>query len=184
MGDMDKIQHLANAARAGDKNSERALFEILIVRFEYLSKRRIKGDDARDVAMEACKTVVEKYGTDEEAGERFETWALTVLRNKIGNYLQKQETVSKNLGHRVHADRLAADADTEDLIHLTVSLRRCLRKIIARFPRYARVLNLAHMGYGTVDICRRMNIVPSHYYVLLNRCRRMLRQCLEKDENP
>lgn len=184
MGDMNKIQHLANAARAGDKNSERILFEKLIVRFEYLSKRKIRGDDARDVAMEACKTVVEKYASVKEAGERFEVWALAILRNKIGNYLQKQETVSKNLGHRVHADRLAANTDPEGYIQLTVALKRCLQKIVARFPRYARALNLAHMGYGTNDICRRMNIVPAHYYVMLNRCRHMLRRCLEKDEMP
>ena len=180
MQNSHKIQGLVTEIKNGNKKSEKTLFNILIVRFEYLAKKRIKGEDSKDIAMDACKTVLEKYGSIDFENDRFEFWALKILRHKIGNYLQKKKTMDNNWGNRINSDYIAAAESADNMIELKLTIQQCVRKIINGFPKYARILNLVHLGYKTDEICKRMNIKPSYYYVLLSRCRAMLSKCLER----
>ena len=180
MGYGNDFQRLAGEIKNGNKKSEQTLFDLLIVRFEYLAKKRIRGEDARDIAMDACRTVIEKYETIDFDDERFEFWALKILRNKIGNYLQKKKTRDDNLGIRINHEFVALVENRESIPELKMTIEQCLRKILEGFPKYARVLNLVHQGYKTDEICRRMHIKPSYYYVLLQRCRAMLTRCLDE----
>jgi len=180
MGYDNDIQRLAGEIKKGDKKSEKALFNILIVRFQYLAKKRIKGEDARDIAMEACQTVIEKYDSINFEDERFEFWALKILRNKIGNYLQKKKTMANNLGVRIDSEYVPMVENRASKPELKLTIEQCLRKIIEGFPKYARVLNLVHLGYKTDEICERMQIKSSYYYVLLQRCRAMMAKCLDE----
>lgn len=165
-------------AGQGDKAAEAELMEYLSVRFTFLAKQRVRGNDANDIAQEACLTVLQKYRKDAPQ-DHPEAWAYTVLRNKIGNYYQKTagrptesfDTAGTNDGPRMSAPTVDPEAIRK--------LRSCLRKLVRAHPRYARVLNLAYQGYTSTEISRRLGIRTSNFYMMLNRARNMLRQCLK-----
>ncbi|UCC43318.1 MAG: sigma-70 family RNA polymerase sigma factor, partial [Candidatus Zixiibacteriota bacterium] len=99
------MQHLVIKAKQGDKAAERQLFESLSVRFVLLAKRRIGEEHCKDIAQEACITILEKLKT-EAPEENFEAWAYKVLRNKIGNYLQSQNLRKKTMLQSEHIEDL------------------------------------------------------------------------------
>jgi len=173
------FQQLIDKALQGDRAAENEILTHLRVRFSYLAKRRIGEADAEDIAQDACITVLEKYHTEmPPAG--FEAWAYGVLRKKIGNYLQSREVRRRvNVSGREVADSPDLSDRAVDPA-LKMRLIRCLRDLVGSFPRYARVLNLTHLGYKTTEICTRMQIKPNNLYVMLNRGRHMLKDCVEK----
>lgn len=175
------MDELLARVRAGDPEAERRIFQILHVRFRRLAKRRVRNEtSAEDIAQDACTTVLEKYKT-EEFTVGFEAWAYGVLRMKIGNYLQKLRTERDGLSVESEIEAMPAvggDVDSE----LKMRLLDCLKKILEVNSKYARALNLTYQGYKTDEICQKLGIVPSHFYVVLNRGRSMLRLCLDKGE--
>jgi len=164
----------------GDKSAESRLFELLIVRFELLAKRRIENEeDARDVTQEACVTVQQKYRTvDFEAG--FFEWAFGVLRMKIGNYYQARRARKQTMV--IDTDVTGDCPPNQGCVDLKLRLLACLRKVLAKRPEYARALNLIHQGYKAAEICDRLRVEPDHFYVILFRSRSLMRLCLEKGE--
>jgi RNA polymerase sigma factor (sigma-70 family) len=169
------MEELARKAVSGDPAAERELFEQLLERFRYLAKRRVGEEDCEDLAQEACTTVFEKY-RHEEFTVGFLAWAHGVLRMKIGNYLQKKRRTGEReaeLDEDVDAPSHEVDAT------LKRHLLDCLRELIQAGGYYARILNLAHQGYQTAEICRRVGITANNYYVTLSRGRSMLRDCLQ-----
>ena len=171
---MDK---LLVRARQGDKSAEHQLTEFLLVRFNLLAKRRVGGEDARDIAQDACYTVLEKFKT-EPVPENFERWAYSVLRKKIGNYYQRRNVRERIITDVSPIENLTAFSGAEDS-DIKRRLIECLRRLARFFPRYARVLNFAYQGYDTGEICRRLEIKSGNLYVILNRGRKMLTDCLE-----
>jgi RNA polymerase sigma-70 factor (ECF subfamily) len=173
------VDQLLALARQGDKQAQEKLFGFLLVRFTFLAKRRLREEEARDIAQDACVTVFQKY-LAEAPEERFEAWAYGILRRKIGNYYQKQEVREKVMERTSRIDDLA------DVSGVTLSpparraFLQCLRELVRVFPRYARVLNLVHQGYDTEEVCRRLRIKQGYVYVMLNRGRDMLGACLDK----
>lgn len=176
------LEDLLTLARSGDKAAEGKIFERLLVRFTLIAKRRIDGDDARDVAQDACLTILEKYRTEAPAG-RFEAWAHGILYNKIGNFYQRRE-----VRRSWHAGVVSGDAaqlsDPPPQQELRRKLLGCIRKLVVGNRRYARALNLMFLGYKTNEICVKLNIQPGHLYVILNRGRRLLINCLDKEVMP
>jgi len=175
------LEKIVSKALDGDSDAEMELFQSLRVRFIYLAKKRLlKSEDAEDIAQEACLTVLEKYRTADFHGN-FTPWALKILRNKIGNHLQSKsvqvDREANRWDKRLSSGNTTRPADV-DLIRAVVG---CLRKLIVAFPRYARALNLAHQGYGTDEICRRLGIKSNNLYVILNRGRSFLKDCLGKE---
>jgi RNA polymerase sigma factor (sigma-70 family) len=175
------MDELVARARDGDKAAEQHILQHLLVRFELFAKRRIRdGDTSRDIAQEACVTVLAKYKT-EVFTTGFGPWAYGVLRMKIGNHIQKAKTERQNISHEFAVDTIAgqsADIDCE----LKMKLIECLKKISDKNSRYARVLNLTYQGFKTDEICSRLGITPGNFYVILKRGRSMLRLCLDKGE--
>jgi len=176
------MQQVFLKARAGDRTAEQEMFEYLLARFTYLAQRRISSEEARDVAQDACVTVLEKYRT-EAPQERFLAWAYEVLRNKIGNYYQHQK-----VQQRVMADFPAdspdqlpdrAEADLETRLKLIL----CLKRLVRAHPRFARILNLIYQGYATDEICQRLRLTANNLYVSLMRSRKLLNNCLEQGEH-
>lgn len=173
------MNHLVELARNGDGDAEGKFLKILFVRFVAIAKRRLGSqDDAEDVAQDACATVLAKYKVDLSI-VNFEAWAYGVLRMKIGNYLQKKITRRECplLDSESH-DMTGGSAQGDDP-ELGLRLSDCVRKLIASFPRYARVLNLIHQGYKSDEICQKLRINPNNMYVILSRGRSMLKCCLE-----
>jgi RNA polymerase sigma factor (sigma-70 family) len=175
------ISDLVEKAIAGDERAEKELFENLTVRFRYLAKRYMKTEDVEDVTQEACLTILQKYKKQEYA-KSFEAWAYGVLKMKIGNYLQNLGTRKKNIAdaNSEVIERLASGEPKEDNLDLSERLVTCLKKINEKHPRYVRVLNLVHQGYKTEEICEMLDIKPNYFYVILNRGRKMLRECLKE----
>ena len=181
MREWDILNNLVIMARKGDLEAEKQLFQYLRVRFEYLAKKRLlKKEDAEDIAQEACLTVIEKYKTVDFHGQ-FNAWALKVLRNKIGNYLQGKCMRDSKIAGEIEVGTLSGRFDGPNDVILISDLTDCLRKLIAAFPRYARALNLVHLGYTTEDISARLDIRPNNLYVILNRGRQILKDCLGKE---
>lgn len=172
------VQQFLTLALDGDKSAQKKLFEHLRVRFVLLAKRRIGEEHCEDIAQEACITVLEKLKSA-PSGDNFEPWAYTVLRNKIGNYLQSHNLRQKTMIRSEHIE----DLDKPTMAAVDPLLRRklieCLKKMFKKAPRYARVLNFAHQGYDTEEICRRLNMKSNNLYVVLNRSRKMLSDCLD-----
>ena len=169
------MNDLAQKAIGGDSTAERELFQQLLERFRYLAKRRVGEENYEDLAQEACTTVFEKY-KDEDFTVGFVAWAHGVLRMKIGNYLQKKRRTGERETELV--DDIGAQQREID-----TSLKRylldCLRELVQAGGYYARILNLAHQGYATDEICERVGITANNYYVTLSRGRSMLKDCLQ-----
>ena len=175
------MKELLARARAGDKAAEQQIFQYLLVRFELFAKRRIRdGETSRDVAQEACVTVLAKYKT-EVFTTGFGPWAYGVLRMKIGNHIQKAKTERQNISSESDVDSIAGQS-ADISCELKTKLLECLKKISDRNSRYARVLNLTYQGFKTDEMCQRLGITPGNFYVILNRGRSMLRLCLDKGE--
>ncbi len=152
------------------------VFADLRERFVRIAKRRIGVQDAEDVANEACLTVFEKY-RDLPADVNFAAWMYQVLRNKIGNRLQQRARSKPSAGAAVEllSAPLASTA-------LEIRLLACLHRIFQTNSRYARVLNLAHLGFSAAEICQKIGTSKENLYVLLNRSRAQLRRCLKESE--
>jgi RNA polymerase sigma factor (sigma-70 family) len=170
-------ENIVVKAREGDKSAEQEMFQFLLTRFTFLAQRRIHSEEARDIAQDACLTILKKYRTDAPR-ERFLPWAYGVLRSKIGNYYQHQvvhRRVMKNTPVAVESCLPSVVAsDPEKQRRLIV----CMKKLIKSYPKFARVLNLVYQGYTTAEICERLDVIPGNLYVILGRARRLLNTCL------
>ncbi len=164
--------------QSGDSSVEQELLEYLSVRFALITKRRIQGDEADDVAQEACLTVLQKC-REKSVPREFKPWAYEILRNKIGNYYQKRDSRRKHQPSLLDIDAILAKYGRTDDAEFVHRLFRCFRMLIKRSPRYARALNLAHQGYDGEYISRKMDVKPSNLYMILSRSRKRLSQCLE-----
>jgi RNA polymerase sigma factor (sigma-70 family) len=173
------VKNLIEKAKAGDKAAENQIFKFLFDRFAALAKRRVGKSDALDIAQTACLVVLEKYKTGSPPRD-FEAWAYGVLRNTIGNYYQSREAQRRVfVADSPIRDAPAKASRASDAV-LQRHLRDCFRKMIKDYPRYARVLNLAHQGYETDEICMKLKVRRDNLYNLLNRGRRLLRNLLER----
>ncbi len=173
-----KINTLHKKACDGDRTAESRLFEILTVRFRVFVYQRVwNEDDAKEVVQDALITISEEY-RGIEFKTSFSAWAYKVLQNKISNHIRKKTTRDKVV-ESVPGDRVDIASWVPDP-RLEPTLLDCLRKIADTNLRYARILNLRHQGYEVADICRKLQLKPNNFYVILLRARSMLKQCLEK----
>lgn len=176
------MQRLIAEAKAGSREAEEQLFEILRARFRTIAKRRVlEKETAEDVVQEACLTVLEKYKT-EEFHSGFEPWAYRVLRMKIGNYLQLKKTRQRKINHEVDIMDISETAMSQSNQDLEAMLVDCLRKIARASRRYARVLSFSYQGYKADEICKRLRVTKSSLYSMLCRSRSLMNQCLESGQ--
>lgn len=171
-------ESLIEKARAGDKEAENYVFAALRESFILIAKHRLRDAPHRtheDIVQEACSTVLEKYRT-ERFDKGFMQWAYGVLRNKIGNAYQQTSR---------HADikelnTMPSIVSIESKPEIVIAVRRCFESMVRSNVRYARVINLAHQGYTTDEICQRLSLTPQNCHTLLSRVRAKLRECLER----
>jgi RNA polymerase sigma factor (sigma-70 family) len=171
------LQELLDAALTGDKTAENRLFEYLRVRFNYLATLKVGNDAAEDLAQDACLTVLEKY-KDVGDFDNFSGWAYGILKNKIANYLRHEGRWSRLVSGGQSPEIPNANAAPSPDSDLHNQLLSCLRKLIDKNLLYARVLNFVYQGYATDKICKVLHIKRGHFYVLLNRARNVLADCL------
>lgn len=169
---------LIEMARAGDKKAENDLFVTLRASFMLIAKHRLRDLPHRtheDIVQEACTTVLERYRT-EQFDKGFMNWAYGVLRNKIGNAYQYQDRHPSPSS--TDAMQVEAGSDSANH-HLGMTIRRCFEKLLSSNLRYARLVNLAHQGYRTDEICKRLGLTVRNCHTLLSRSRQKLRECME-----
>jgi RNA polymerase sigma factor (sigma-70 family) len=175
------LSELYLKAAGGNRAAESELIEILRVRFMILAKLRVGGTDAEDLVQEACMTVIQKYKSIPDYNQ-FLPWAHTVLRNKIGNYITGSRRRKRIFVDSAKGETVGREANASSIILLETKIVECLKKIGYINKRYPRILNLVHLGYNADEISRRLNLNKKHLYVLLNRGRSLLADCLEKDD--
>ncbi len=175
------LNDLFLAAAGGDQAAESKLIEMLRERFLVLAKFRMGGSDAEDIVQEACITVVQKYKTLPDH-DRFLLWAHTVLRNKIGNYISGSRRRNRIFADSAGGEQVGRETNDASIGLLEEQIVKCLKRIGRVNRRYPRILNLVHLGYNADEISRRLNLNKKHLYVLLNRGRSLLADCLEKDD--
>ncbi len=172
------IQTVFSQAKKGDKKAEKHLFEYFRVRFLIIAKLRIGGNDAEDLVQDTCLTIIEKL-REKRLPPNIDAWALSILRNNIGNYYQRQ-SVRNRVNVNLDVETIGTKYKTPN--HnpsLYANLLSCIKKLILSNKLYARALILVYQGYKTDEICKRLSINPGHLYVILGRSRSQLKQCLE-----
>ncbi len=174
-----QLNDLVTCARAGDSEAEDRIFRYLLVRFRHFSARKVGDKHAvEDISQTACITVLEKYRTESFAVE-FGAWAYGVLRLTMKKYLYQLAQAKNKSAVSITEDVLYKREAPAAESNIEASLVGCLMKVARTNRRYARVLNLSYQGYATGEICRKLDINRDHLYVLLNRARSMLWQCLQ-----
>jgi len=159
------------------KKSEKEIYKHFFERFKLIAEKRIGAKDAEDIAQDACVIMIKKYKTESYA-KNFEAWAYTILRNKIGNYMQKHMNKSKTFIPESEMARALRSPSPESAIGLKKRLIDCIKKMIKKNPMYARTVNFIYQGYNTDEISRKMGVNLKNLYMILNRGRRMLKTCL------
>ncbi len=176
---MEQSYEMAVKAAQGNIKSEKLLFTRLIDRFTCLAKLRGWGDEAEDIAQEACITIIEKLRLGDEVPKHFSAWTYGILRNKIGNCYQRAEVRGRYSVHDGDAEVLKSAKTFHPEPELKRSLENCMRELIKSNRMYARVVNLVFQGYEIEYISRKLATKPSNVYNILGRGRRLLKHCLK-----
>ena len=171
------MKELWQQAVAGDKRAEDAIFKHLRERFTVIAGLSICKEDAKDLAHEACLAVLEGY---KKVGSpyQYSAWAQRILKNKIADYFQNRAVERKLFTERESFEDVEGHSQRPDHIEVMLMLQKCLDKLAAAYPRYARALHLRQEGYETDIICHKLKVTRSNLYVLLNRGRVFLRECM------
>ncbi|PKK85094.1 MAG: hypothetical protein CVT49_00705 [candidate division Zixibacteria bacterium HGW-Zixibacteria-1] len=171
------MKELWKKAALGDIEAEKKLSRHLLERFSVLAGLVICKEDARDIAQEACAVILTEYKSLKSPFE-YNAWAQKILKNKIASYFQRKSVENRifSENHRDNLENLVeASAENNEIMQILI---KCLKKLVDSFPRYARVINLVQLGYNTNEICGRMDISRNNLYVLLNRGRKIMRDCV------
>lgn len=174
------INELYHHAISGDNKSEVKLFASLTDRFRLFAHLRVwNPDDAGDLVQDALAVVAAEYRVV-NIETSFAAWAHKVLENRLLGYIQKRgrEKGRVAVGER---DEYLTASRTPDL-SLRMRLLDCLKKVGMANPRYARIINLHHLGYSRKEICGRLDMTLDQSYVVMSRARGMLRECLDKGD--
>lgn len=173
------INELHLSAVRGDKRAERNLFEHLTVRFRLIVQHRIGSRaDSEEIVQEALKTIAEKY-RDLEIHTSFAAWCHRIVEYKTGDYIRKR---SREAGRdRPLFDEGESGSGQAPSPEMVRRLTNCLRELCRANRRYGRVLNLHYQGYGTAEICEKIDVSTTNLYALLSRARSLLARCLEKE---
>jgi DNA-directed RNA polymerase specialized sigma24 family protein len=192
------LDELAARGAGGDRAAEQELCESLRVRFLLIAKRRVRAEDVEDVAQEALRIVLARYGRRERAGQVL-TWGLAILRNVIGNYYQRREkqTREEPFDERRHpagtrgAGPIAgpgADGGNETWNEVLEAIGRLARREPRCAVLFRRILESLDEGGAPGQVSRRaMERMRADFgamsrgalYVALHRCRASLRGILQ-----
>ncbi len=175
------MKELWEQAAKGDKKSEEEIFSYLRERFTVIAGFSMCDDDARDIAHDACMAVFKGYKTL-GSPYQYNSWAQRILKNKIANYFNRKSLEKETLTKKdaLEIGNLYSTSIKDHEIILT--LEHCLRKLQKQNPRYALALELIQSGYTTDEVCRIMNLSKNNLYVILNRGRKLLRDCIFNGE--
>lgn len=178
----NEIDNLYLLARDGDQKAEEQVFSRLSARFQLFIRRRISdAQDREEVVQDALMAVCKDY-KNVTFRSSFAAWAYKVLENRLFYYYQTKKSRSARARKLAEMEQVSASSPEDEEIDLKQRLLNCLRGICKSNPRYARILNLHYLGYGSDEICERLSLTHSNYYSILSRARSLLEYCLGKGE--
>ncbi len=185
-------------ARA-NSSDESELFSFLRARLTQEAKWRIGGArrridksklqmDADDIAQETMITIYEKYKTEKDIDHRFIPWAIQILKNKIGNYLQKEiPKGEREIGLDAEMKDQPRTTETEEKIATYFTLKELESAILKMTDICKRILLIFLNGGKRPDVLKEfsgaeppmtINTIDSN----IHRCREALKRKLIKDE--
>ncbi|MFH1699189.1 MAG: RNA polymerase sigma factor [Candidatus Zixiibacteriota bacterium] len=173
--DIDGLYKCALEAR---EQYEEQLFKQLSVRYHLFAEHKIRSiQDREEVVQRAIVVVVNKY-REIDIHTSFSAWAHKVLHNEILRHYSSKAKGQKMMNHSI-LEFETVDKNEPNL-DLRRTLRNCMKQLCIKNQRYARILNLKYQGYSTHEICEKLDISESNFYVVLFRARSILKHCLEK----
>jgi RNA polymerase sigma factor (sigma-70 family) len=173
------INSLFDIASSGNRGATEQLFEGLSARFRLFTRQRIwNGQDAEEVVQEALMTIHKEY-RDIDFETSFAAWAYKVLDNRILAYIQTRKRQAGRTQPMTDQCDIPGAHSHNPNPDLKRKLLGCLDKMGDANVRYARVLNLHYHGFGTNEICGKLELTRTNFYSLLSRARSMLELCLD-----
>lgn len=159
------------------------------------SNQQVAEDMVQETFLAAWKSASRYAG---RASER--TWLLSILRNKIADYYRRQrpeigaedvealaQLEQKQFSHGRMDDghwisgvvpvEWADASRSLEQAEFWAALHDCAHKLPEQTARVFLLRELDEME--SQDICRELNLKPSHLFVMLHRARLALRRCLE-----
>lgn len=174
------IDELFRLAANGDKKAETELFSTISDRFSLFAHQRVWNREVvQDLVQEAIAVVAAKYRSV-NIESSFAAWAHKIMENRLLGYIQKRRREKGRVATEKHDEYLMA-AWTPDP-NLRMRLLNCLKEVGLANRRYARIINLHHLGYSRKEICGMLDMTLDQSYVVMSRARGMLRNCLDKGE--
>ncbi len=174
------INELYNKACGGEKSAQDELFKKLTDRFWVFAHRRVwNKEEAEDIVQNALATVMSEY-RQTDISANFAAWAHKVVENKFLAYIQTRRRQS---GRNVPLENTDCLTDNwQPNPTLKMRLLNCLKQISRASQRYARILNLHHLGFKRDEVCKKLGMTITQSYVVMSRARALLKECLEKGE--
>lgn len=145
------MEGLLEAARQGDKEAERALFQALAAQLRPVIAYRLRTyrkEDREDMLQDTLATFFEKIASINDHPERF---ALQILRNKIGNWIQspwhgKMDGIVSGESDETH--------QTSGVTEAKLSLTQDTLDIHDTIDRAERVKQIVRAIHEMADFCR------------------------------
>ena len=160
-----KINELYKLAASGDNKAESELFTALTDRFRLFAHHKIwNQDEAEDLVQEALAVVSAEYQAV-NIETSFVAWAHKIMENRLLGYIQKRRREKGRVTSGETNEYLTASWTPDPTLRMR--LLGCFKKICLANRRYARIINLHHLGYSREEICGRLDMTPSQSYVVM-----------------
>lgn len=159
---------------------ENRLFSALSERFLlFIEHKLLERADAEEIVQNAMLVISAKY-RQTRFEISFSAWAHGVLQKELLRHYKKKGIRRKYFEPNPPEQSLGFYEDIDPGI--LSRLKKCIRQLCLVNARYARVLNLSHLGFSSDEISRKLGVTKNNLYVLLNRGRSLLKDCLEKGD--
>lgn len=176
------LNRLCVVAQNGDNLAEKQLFERLSALFRVAAGYRIDDKhDVEEISQTALHTVLVRY-RKVSFETSFTAWAYKILDHKVLNYLENKTKEGKRSDRIEYRGESWIGYGREPDVELRRRLMDCLRKVGQINNKFSRAIVLRFQGYNAEEISRRLEITQGNLYVLLSRCRAMLKRCLNTGE--
>jgi len=153
--------------------------------YQWCRRRKLRDEDAADISQEVFRTVATRIGDfrRDRAGDSFRGWLWTITRNKIGDYLRKQERQGVAPGGSDAQQRLLELPEQlpEDADHSADScslVHRALKLIHPEFEErtWQMFWRVTVEGHAAKDIAAELGVTPDAVRMAKSRVLRRLRQ--------
>lgn len=174
------INEIYQFAAGGDSKAETELFNVLTDRFRLFAHLRVwNREEAEDLVQEALAVVAAEYRAV-KIESSFAAWTHKIMENRILGYIQKRRREHGRVISGETNEYLRASWTPDPTLRLR--LLDCLRKVCKANPRYARIINLHHLGFSRQEISGKLGITLDQSYVVMSRARAMLKECFESGD--